>query len=86
MKAVISLMCVSKNIENPYSKMYRFIYGFCRYRLIDITEYKRKMSKNGKPVIMVYVDNWKREYLPVLLKRVNEKFNGKVRVLVRVLG
>ena len=78
-------MSVSKNIENPYKKMYDFIRGFCRYRLIDITEYKRKTSKNGNPVLTVYVNNWKREYLSVLLRRVNEKFNGRVRVFVKIL-
>ena len=85
MRAVISLMYLSRDRQNPYGDMEKYIKYFCRYRGLDLIESKCKISKNKRPVLTVYVDNWEREYLEGLLKGVHRRFSGKVRVFVGIL-
>ena len=85
MRAVISLMYLGRDRQDHYESMEKYIKYFCRYRGLDLIESKCKISKNKRPVLTVYVNNWEREYLEGLLKGVHRRFNGKVRVFVRVL-
>ena len=85
MKAVISLMYLSYDIENPYDMLSEFMRDVCYELGLRQIKSKRKYSKNNRAVLTTYVWGWKKEYFAELFKKVRERFKGKVRIFVRVL-